>query len=99
LVLCSAAPIPLPTLCPAVLKSTSAISLCGRQREWAATQKLRRGFRMLNSRKGNLPCFQWEVARFQRAHREKMAAVTAQTKNRPTLKQQLRRKDGLRNTD
>ncbi|CAN0472888.1 unnamed protein product [Ectocarpus sp. 12 AP-2014] len=54
---------------------------------------------MLNSRKGNLPCFEWEVARFQRAHREKMAAVTAQTNNRPTLKQQLRRKDGFRNTD
>ncbi|CAM9372816.1 unnamed protein product [Ectocarpus sp. 6 AP-2014] len=54
---------------------------------------------MLNSRKGNLPCFQWEVARFQRAHREKMAAVTAQTNNRPTPKQQLRRKDGFRNTD
>ncbi|CAM9648817.1 unnamed protein product [Ectocarpus sp. 4 AP-2014] len=54
---------------------------------------------MFNSRKGNLPCFQWEQARFQRAHREKMAAVTAQTNNRPTLKQQLHRKDGFRNTD
>eukprot|EP00611_Tribonema_gayanum_P024305 TRINITY_DN5334_c0_g1_i3.p1 TRINITY_DN5334_c0_g1~~TRINITY_DN5334_c0_g1_i3.p1 ORF type:complete len:533 (-),score=72.19 TRINITY_DN5334_c0_g1_i3:50-1648(-) len=32
---------------------------------------------MLNSRKGNLKVFQWEVEQFQRTHKEKMAAVTA----------------------
>ena len=49
---------------------------------------------MLNSRKGNLSCFQWEVERFQQSHREKMAAVTPQTHTRPTAAQQHR--GGLR---
>ncbi|CAM9287728.1 unnamed protein product, partial [Laminaria digitata] len=38
---------------------------------------------MLKSTKGNLLCFQWEVERFQRRHREKMAAVAPQTSNKP----------------
>lgn len=38
---------------------------------------------MLKSTKGNLLCFQWEVERFQRSHREKMAAVAPQTSNKP----------------
>ena len=39
---------------------------------------------MLKSTKGNLLCFQWEVERFQRTHREKMAAVAPQTSSKPT---------------
>ena len=35
---------------------------------------------MLSSKKGNLLCFQWEIERFQRIHREKIANATAQTK-------------------
>lgn len=38
---------------------------------------------MLKSTKGNLLCYQWEVERFQRSHREKMAAVAPQSNNKP----------------
>lgn len=51
---------------------------------------------MLNNRKGNLLCFQWEVERSQRSHREKMAAVTPQTNNKPSPAQGRKRRSGLR---
>lgn len=47
---------------------------------------------MLNSRKGNLSCFQWEVERFQQSHREKMAAMTPQTCTKPAAAQHQHRK-------
>jgi len=54
---------------------------------------------MLNSRKGKLSCFQWEVERFQQNHREKMAAVVSQTNTRPATLQTRRRAGGSRNKD
>lgn len=46
---------------------------------------------MLNSRKGNLICFQWEIERFQKSHREKMDSVVPVMNTKPDPKRQQNR--------